>query len=77
MTDFVSKFYNVRELVLNICTRTLVTANVYLQMVEHRRYLACEKFSACFLNELPSIVEVYAKRVSTPGHRHNAELGSG
>lgn len=40
--------------------------NAYLQLSEHRKFVDCQKDSACFQDALPSPIKVYVKQVLSP-----------
>lgn len=61
MMGQVSKICKAEDLVLDTFASSLAISKASLHLTYHRRFVSCEKDSACFQNTLPSLVEVYAK----------------
>lgn len=58
-----SYFLQTRDLVLDTCAGAIASAMACLQLLEQRRFVRREKNTACFQDELPSLVEVVAEQV--------------
>lgn len=54
--NLVCNCFKAKELVLDTLAGTLETEKVSLQLTEHHRSVGCEKESACFQDELHSLV---------------------
>lgn len=63
MTDAVSRFYKTGDFIAGSYTGTRVTAKDLLRLLQHRRFVTCEQDLTCFVELLPSLVEVFAGQV--------------
>lgn len=66
MIILVSKFSRPGQLVLDTCACTFATAKACVPLPMYRRLVGCETDLECFLDVLPSLVEVYAKTLLSP-----------
>lgn len=65
MICLVSKFCKAVELVLDTCASTFSTVKTCFHIIEHHRFDGCVKDSLYYLDAFPSVLELYAKQVSS------------
>lgn len=61
--DVALNFWRAEKMNLNILVGTLATLKACLQLPQNRRFTRCVNESRCFVESLPSLVEVSARHV--------------